>query len=116
VTTLLWPSSICIHLPLLASQTLTVLPPNPQASRFELCEKATERAELWHSSVWRHALLLASQILTVQSTDAEARRAEKDTELTKSTMALKRLEALYAARIPDLNCPSSGAEASRVEL
>jgi hypothetical protein len=53
----LWPSSVCRHAPLLASQILTVLSQDADASRVKSCEKATELTELlWPSSVCRHAL------------------------------------------------------------
>jgi hypothetical protein len=42
LTVLLWPSSVCRHAPLLASQILTVLSPDADASLAESCEKATE--------------------------------------------------------------------------
>jgi hypothetical protein len=76
-----------MHLLLLASQILTVLSSDADASRVELCEKATETTQpLWPSSVCRHSPLLASQILTVLSSDADASRVEsceKTTELTQ---------------------------------
>src|SRR5450432_186043 len=79
-------SSVCRHLPLLASQILTVLSPDADASRAESCEKATDQTQsLWPSSVCRHSPLLASQTLTVVSSDADASRAEsceKATDLT----------------------------------
>ena len=78
--------SVCRHSPLLASQTLTVLSFDADASRAESCEKATDQTQrLWPSSVCRHSPLLASQTLTVVSCDADASRAEsceKATELT----------------------------------
>src|SRR2546423_941838 len=81
-------SSVCRHSPLLVSQILTVLSLDPDASRAELCEKATELTEArWPSSVCRHSPLLASQILTVLSSDPDASRAEsceKATELTEA--------------------------------
>src|SRR2546421_398220 len=80
-------SSVCRHSPLLASQILTVLSYDADASRAESWEKATELTESrWPSSVCRHSPLLASQILTVLSYDADASRAEsceKATELTE---------------------------------
>src|SRR5271170_2499972 len=80
--------SVCRHSPLLASQILTVLSPDADASHVESCEKATELTESsWPSSVCRHLPLLASQILTVLSSDPDASRAEsgeKATELTRS--------------------------------
>jgi hypothetical protein len=81
-------SSVCRHSPLLASQILTVMSHDADASRAESCEKATELTELrWPSSVCRHSPLLASQILTVLSPDADASRAdscEKAIDLTES--------------------------------
>jgi hypothetical protein len=80
--------SVCRHAPLLASQILTVLSLDADASLVESCEKATELTKsLWSSSVCRHAPLLASQILTVLSLDADAslvESCEKATELTLS--------------------------------
>jgi hypothetical protein len=61
LTSLLWPSSVCRHTPLLASQILTVLSSDVDASLAELCEKATElMRSLWPLSVSRHAPLLDS--------------------------------------------------------
>ena len=78
--------SVWRHSPLLASQILTVLSRDADASRAESWEKATELTEsLWPLSVWRHSPLLASQILTVLSYDADASRAkswEKATDMT----------------------------------
>ena len=66
LTDLLWPSSVCRHAPLIASQILIVRSYDADASRVELCEKATDvRYRLWPLSVCRHAPLLESQILTV---------------------------------------------------
>jgi hypothetical protein len=51
LTPLLWSSSVCRHLPLLASQILTVLSFDADVSHVELCEKATELTySLWPSS------------------------------------------------------------------
>src|SRR5256885_1038711 len=90
MTTLTLPislSSFCRHLPLRASQILTVLSIDADASRVESCEKATDLTQpLWPSSVCRHLPLRASQILTVLSFDADASRVEsceKATELTQ---------------------------------
>ena len=69
--------SVCRHAPLLASQILTVVSHDADASLVESCEKATDMTSLlWPSSVCRHAPLLASQILTVLSHEAEASRVE----------------------------------------
>src|SRR5262245_9998390 len=80
-------SSVWRHLPLLASQILTVLSSDADASRVESCEKATALTEwLWPSSVWGYSSLLAPQILTVLSSDADASRVEsyeKATDLTE---------------------------------
>jgi hypothetical protein len=80
--------SVYRHLPLLVFQILTVSSPDPDASRAESGEKATELTEwLWPSSVCRHLPLLVFQILTVLSSDPDASRAEsgeKATELTQS--------------------------------
>src|SRR5256714_2023709 len=80
--------SVCRQLPLLASQILTVLSSDADASHAESCEKVTEQTRpLWPSSVCRHSPLLASQILTVLSADADASRAEsreKATDLIQS--------------------------------
>src|SRR5947207_2528784 len=79
--------SVCRHSPLLASQILTVVSSDADASRAESGEKATELTQLlWPLSVCRHSPLLASQILTVLSSDADASRAEsgeKATDLTE---------------------------------
>src|SRR2546423_13825093 len=54
--------SVCRQLPLLASQILTVLSSDADASRAESCEKVTDKTEpRWPSSVCRQALLLSSQ-------------------------------------------------------
>ena len=51
-TELLWPPSVCKHAPLLASQILTVLSPDAEASRVESWEKATDETQsLWPSNV-----------------------------------------------------------------
>ena len=109
LTQSLWPSSVCRHAPLLASQILTVLSSDADASRAESWEKATDLTQsLWPSSVCRHSPLLASQILTVRSSDADASRAEsceKATEYDPIAMALERLQALAAACVPDLDRP-----------
>src|SRR6266480_857722 len=82
-------SSVCRHLPLLASQILTVLSHDADASRAESCEKATEQTpSLWPSSVCRQAPLLASQILTVLSPDPDASRAESGEKATEETQSL----------------------------
>ena len=53
--------SVCRHSPLLASQILTVLSSDADASRAESCEKATDKTQsLWPSSVCRQALHLSS--------------------------------------------------------
>src|SRR2546423_8307679 len=81
--------SVSRHSPLLASQILTVSSSDPDASRAESCEKATElTAPLWPSSVCRHSPLLASQILTVLSYDADASRAESCEKETDQTAPL----------------------------
>src|SRR5436309_3349123 len=69
--------SVWRHSPLLASQILTVLSSDADASRAESCEKATELTQSpWPLSVWRHSPLLASQILTVLLPHAYASWAE----------------------------------------
>jgi hypothetical protein len=77
---------VCRHAPLLASYILTVLLLDADASRVELCEKATDLTELlWPLSVCRHAPLLASYILTVLLSDVDAswvESCEKATDLT----------------------------------
>src|SRR5436309_1410243 len=79
-------SSVCRQSPLLASQILTVLSSDADASRAESCEKATDLTpSRWPSSVCRHSPLLASQILTVLSHDADASRAESCEKATDST-------------------------------
>src|SRR5436305_4053034 len=81
--------SVCRHSPLLASQILTVLSYDADASRAESCKKATELTPpLWPSSVCRHSPLLASQILTVLSSDADALRAETYENATDLTQPL----------------------------
>src|SRR5277367_3695402 len=81
--------SVCRHLPLLASQILTVLSTDADASRAESGEKATDLTELlWPSSLCRHLPLLASQILTVLSSDADASRAESGEKATDQTESL----------------------------
>src|SRR4030095_11364617 len=79
-------SSVWRHSPEAASQILTVLSSDADASRLSSCEKATELTHWrWPSSVWRHLPEAASQILTVLSNDADASRlssCEKATELT----------------------------------
>ena len=53
--------SVWRHSPLLASQILTVLSSDADASRAESWEKATDLTpSLWPSRVWRHSPLLAS--------------------------------------------------------
>ena len=42
MTQLLWPSSVCWREPVVASQTLTVLSYDADASSFESCENATD--------------------------------------------------------------------------
>ena len=56
----LWPSSVCRHSPLLASQTLTVLSPDADASRAESWEKATEQTAPYgpRASAGRHSIHL----------------------------------------------------------
>src|SRR2546423_11603005 len=79
-------SSVCRHLPLRASQILTVLSPDADASRVKSCEKATELTQwLWPSSVCRHLPLRASQILTVLSYDADASLVESCEKATERT-------------------------------
>src|SRR5580693_7554958 len=81
--------SVCRHSPLLASQILTELSADADASRAESCEKATELTQpLWPSSVCRHSPLLASQILTVLSYDADASRVESGEKVTELTAPL----------------------------
>jgi hypothetical protein len=81
--------SVCRHWPLLGSQILTVLSSDPDASRAESGEKATDLTEpLWPSSVCRHLPLLASQILTVLSPDPDASRAESGEKATELTQLL----------------------------
>ena len=81
-------SSVCRHSPLLASQILTVLSADADASRAESGEKATDlTSALWPLSVCRHLPLLASQILTVLSPDPDpdASRAESGEKATDQT-------------------------------
>ena len=79
-------TNIYRQVPLLASQIFTVPSHDADASRAELCEKATELTSwLWPSSICRQVPLLAFQILTMLSADTDASHAElceKATELT----------------------------------
>lgn len=77
---------VCRHVPLLASQSLTVRFHNADASLVESCEKATELiGPLWLSSMCRHAPLFASHSFIVLSDEADASlvaSCEKAIELT----------------------------------
>ena len=96
--------TVCRHLPLLASQILTVLSYDADARRLESCEKTTERTEpLWPSSVCMHLPLLASQILTILSYDADARMSDG---------ALFRYKHLYALQGKLFDHFSSGTSCS----
>ena len=78
-----------MHSPLLASQILTVLSRDADASQAESWEKTTDKTQsLWPLSVCRHSPLLASQILTVLSRDADASRAESWEKATDKTPSL----------------------------
>jgi hypothetical protein len=69
--------NISKNVPLLTSQTLTVMSYDADASLVELCEKATEvTVSLWPAKVCRHAPVLTSQILMVLSLDADASLVE----------------------------------------
>src|SRR5436309_2920603 len=85
-------SSVCRHSPLLASQSVTILTKDTDASRAESWKKTSVSTSSVRSlSVDRHSPLLASQTLTVLSHDADASRAEsweKATELTHSLWPL----------------------------
>src|SRR5438105_1445542 len=61
LTELLCPLSVCVHVPVAASQILMVLSPDPDATSFESGENATELTELLcPSSVCVHAFQSSS--------------------------------------------------------
>jgi hypothetical protein len=63
LTASVWPSRVCSHTPVVASQSRTVLSYEADASREPSVEKATDETVLvWPSSVCRHALQLLSII------------------------------------------------------
>jgi len=82
-TSLLWPSSVRRQAPLPASQIRTAPSSDPEASRVESGEKATDwTPPPWPSSVRRQAPLPASQIRTAPSSDPEASRVESGEKAT----------------------------------
>src|SRR2546429_8186001 len=98
LTQSLWPSRVWRHSPLLASQILTVLSADADASRAESCEKATELTQpLWPSSVCRHAPQPTSQTVTILMHDASSTPTRPRIKLRA---VLHRRAASYACRQP----------------
>src|SRR6187402_1108750 len=87
--TLLSTGSVCCSVLVAASQTLTVLSPDADASSFESCEKATDLTQLLcPSSVCCSVPVATSQTLTVLSDDADASSFESCEKTAEKTELL----------------------------